>query len=117
MSDTGLIIFALCMVALPMFFLYVRLETDIDEKRIEMNYFPFLRKKIIWENVESARVVNYGTVGGWGIKHSPDHGTVYATGGDHGLAIKLKSGRKFVIGTQKKDELEAFLQKVSKVDS
>lgn len=112
MSDTGLIVFAVSMIALPLLFLWVRLETRIDDARIEFNYVPFMKMSVVWQNVESAQVLDYGTVGGWGIKHSSKYGTVYATGGDYGLAVKMKGGKKFVIGTQKKEELDAFLAKM-----
>ncbi len=110
MSDSGLIIFALCMYALPLLFLWIHLKTEINREKIKFNFVPFLSKSVEWSEVKSAIVLDYGFVGGWGIYQSSEHGTVYATGGRKGLAITTKNGRKFVIGTQKEAELKTFLQ-------
>jgi hypothetical protein len=111
MSDAGLITFAISMYSLPVLFRLIRIDTEIDNEHIKFNFVPFLKKSVAWSDVKSARVLDYGTVGGWGIKHSSKYGTVYATSGDIGLAIEMKSGSKFVIGTQNEDELKSFLEK------
>lgn len=54
--------------------------------------------------------VNYGFVGGWGIRPWTRYGTVYNTRGQEGLAIELKNGKKFLIGTQNQAELLNYLQ-------
>ncbi|MCZ4408420.1 hypothetical protein O3Q51_06345 [Cryomorphaceae bacterium 1068] len=111
MSDTGLIVFAVSMYTFPVLFGILRLDTTIDSESISFHFVPFLKKSFKWTNVESAKVLEYGTEGGWGIKHSSKYGTVYSTGGDYGMAVKMKDGRKFVIGTQKEEELKGFLEK------
>lgn len=103
MSDAGLITFAISMYSLPVLFWLIHIETEIDNEQIKLNFAPFLKK--------SVELVAYGSVGGWGVKHSKKYGTVYATGGDMGLAIEIKSGSKFVISTQNESELKAFLEK------
>lgn len=52
------------------------------------------------------KVINYGFVGGWGIRLWTKYGTVYNVSGNKGLFIKLKNGKTMVIGTQKSQELE-----------
>jgi len=111
MSDSGLIIFAVLLLALCALFGFIHLDTRIDKTHVKFTFIPFLKKSVEWKNIKSARVVDYGTVGGWGIKHSKDYGTVYATGGDMGLAIAMQNGDKFVIGTQKESELRTFLDR------
>ncbi len=115
MSDSGLIIFAAAMYALPVFFWMIRLDTRIDGDTISFSFMPFLKKSIKWKDTKSVELVEYGFVGGWGIKESRKYGTVYATGGEKGLAIEMDNGRKFVIGTQKEEELKAFLEKTGRV--
>jgi hypothetical protein len=95
----------------------MRLKTEIDQNEIRMSFFPFVKKRVSWSEVESAEIVNYGFVGGWGIRLWTEFGTVYNTKGNKGLAIELFNGEKFLIGTQKENELdkigkEARLQKL-----
>ena len=54
--------------------------------------------------------VHYGFVGGWGIRFFTAYGTVYNMRGTKGLAINLEKGKKFLIGTQKPDLLNQFIQ-------
>jgi len=68
---------------------------------------PFLKRSADWKNTKYVELVDYGG----GIKHSKKYGTIYATNGHKVLAIEMKGGYKFVIGTQNKSELEAFLEK------
>lgn len=110
MSDTGLIVFAVLMYLLPILFLFVRLKSKIDKETIELQFVPFMKKSVNWTDIATAEVVDYGFLGGWGVYHSSEHGTVYATGGKHGLAIKTKKGQKFVIGTRKESEMKTFLE-------
>lgn len=112
MYDTGLTIFAIVMYALPVLFWRFHLDTHIDEVHINFNFMPLLKKSVSWKDVKSAKVLNYGSVGGWGLKHSKKYGSVYSTGGEMGLAIVMNSGHKFVIGTQKENDLKSFLEKL-----
>ena len=54
--------------------------------------------------------LDYGFIGGYGIRLWTKYGTVYNTSGKIGLAITLNNGDKFLIGTQKSDELKLFLE-------
>ena len=42
-----------------------------------MSFIPFVKKRIKWTEIKKAEVVNYGFVGGWGIRLSIEYGTVY----------------------------------------
>lgn len=75
-----------------------------------MNFFPFANKVTPWAEIENAEVVNYGFVGGWGVRLGTRYGTVYNVKGNKGLAVQLKSGKKYLIGTQKPEELMTFLE-------
>lgn len=112
MSDSGLIFFALCTFGLLILFRFVRLKTEIDQREIRMRFTPFTRRQVKWSDVQSAQVVNYGFVGGWGIRLWTKYGTVYTTKGNKGLAIRLKNGKKFLIGTQKESELNKIIKKM-----
>ena len=114
MSDVGLIIFLILLLGVLLLFWLMRLKTEINQYEIRMHFFPFVKKRILWTAVESAEVLNYGFVGGWGIRLWTAYGTVYNIKGNKGLAIKLQNGKKFLIGTQKETELRKIIEKVNK---
>jgi hypothetical protein len=110
-SDTGLIIVSLFMLLMIILFFSMRLITRINQTGIEIRFIPFTRRKVKWSEVKKAEVINYGFVGGWGIRVFTRYGTVYNVGGKMGLYVELKNGKSFVAGTQKPDELKMFLEK------
>lgn len=110
-SDEGLVVFLLLMLALLGLFAFTSLHTCIDDTGIKMVFIPFKKKLVTWDQVEQLRVVNYGFVGGWGVRIWTSFGTVYNISGNKGLSIQLKNGRQFLIGTSKPEDLQAYLQK------
>lgn len=108
-SATSNLALSIPVFAIIILFLVMKLKTDIDENEIRMNFFPLVKRRVNWNEVKTAQVVNYGFVGGWGIRLWTGYGTVYNTKGNIGLAIELKNGKKFVIGTQKETELQKIL--------
>ncbi len=110
MSDLGLIVFSAFIFGIIALFWMMRLKTEIDQKEIRMRFTPFTKRNVQWKDIESAKVVNYGFVGGWGIRLWTKYGTVYNTKGNKGLAIELKNGKRFLIGTQKEAELEKLIK-------
>ena len=117
MSDISLLIFSIIMFSLVGLFLIMKLKTSIDKNGINMHFFPFIKKSVDWQQIKNVKVVNYGFVGGWGIRLWTKYGTVYNMKGDKGLAIALTDGNKFLIGTQKPEELTAILEKISPKNS
>ena len=111
MSDIGLIIFAIFIFSLLGLFILMKLKTNIDNDKIEMNFFPFVKKTTKWTDIKKAEVVNYGFVGGWGIRLWTKYGTVYNIKGNKGLAIELMNGKKYLIGTQKETEINEIVKK------
>ncbi|WP_297798579.1 hypothetical protein [uncultured Eudoraea sp.] len=114
MSDPGLIIFAVFVFGIIALFWFMQLKTRIDEREIRINFFPFVHKNVKWNDIKSAKIVNYGFVGGWGIHLWTQYGTVYNIKGNKGLAIELKNGKKFLLGTQKENELSEVIKKASR---
>jgi len=108
LSNIGLSIFSLVMLLFVLFFAGIRLRTRIDSQSIQMQFTPFLKREYKWTDIESAQIVNYGFVG-YGIRIGSKHGIVYNVNGNKGLALKLKNGKKLVIGTQQPEQLQGFL--------
>ena len=91
---------------------YMKLKTRISSFALQFFFTPiFISKTIRWEEIEYVELINYGFVGGWGVRFSLKYGTVYNVGGRMGLFIKLKSGQKLCVGTQKPEELRRMLAK------
>ncbi|MBX2871761.1 MAG: hypothetical protein KTR30_06670 [Saprospiraceae bacterium] len=116
MSDTGLLIFLLGMLAFDYGFWMLRLVTEIDSRTISINFFPLAKREIHWSEVKTYQIVDYGFVGGWGIRMGTKYGTVYNTKGKTGLALELRNGRRYCVGTQKEEELATFLQEMEQLN-
>ena len=106
-------ILALLIVGITGMTALLELRTEIDDQEIRIHFFPFLKKTFLWRDISKAEVINYGFVGGWGIRLWTKYGTVYNVKGKHGMAIILNNGKKYVIGTQKTEELKRVIAKKS----
>lgn len=103
-------------------FLFTKLETRIDEAGITIRFFPFQRVYyyVRWDEIESAHIRTYKPIreyGGWGLRFSFKNGKAYNVAGKHGLQLVLKSGSKFLIGTQNNEALAAYLNYLKKQHS
>lgn len=101
--------------AVNLFAFSIKLSTQIDEEGIQMFFFPLLKKSISWADVKSVKVIDYGFVGGWGIRFFSNYGTVYNIRGTKGMLVELNKGKTFVIGTQKEEELKKVLKSLGKI--
>ncbi len=110
LSNVGMILLMLFTTALLLFFFILKLQTKIDERGIQVRFFPLIKKDIKWSQITTTEVIDYGFVGGWGIRYFTKYGTVYNIKGKMGLLITLKGGKQFVIGTQRPEELKSFLK-------
>ncbi|MBT8178997.1 MAG: hypothetical protein KJO94_06635 [Eudoraea sp.] len=100
MPDWGLIVYAAGTAALVYFIYAINLRTWIHPDAIQVSFPPFFRKKrFSIREIASAEVVTYGFVG-YGLRISLKYGTVYNIKGNKGLAIIMKNGKKYMIGTQ-----------------
>ncbi|WP_291847317.1 hypothetical protein [Lutibacter sp.] len=111
-SLSGVIIILLVMLL----FIYLKLNTRIDEIGIHYQFYPFhLKYKTIpWNLISKCYLRKYDAIseyGGWGLKLSffKKRGKCVTTKGDTGIQLELKSGKKILIGTQLKEELQKTL--------
>ncbi|MBU2919718.1 hypothetical protein KO504_00060 [Winogradskyella psychrotolerans] len=100
------------------FIFFFKLTTRIDETGIHYKFFPFHwnLKNIKWNEINKAYVRTYdplGEYGGWGLKGgtlwNKAKGSAINVSGDIGIQLVLKSGKKLLIGTQKKNEAKSVL--------
>lgn len=99
------------LLLIVLLFLVLRLETIVSHDCVRMRYFPFLKRTFKWSNIESAEIIKYGFVG-YGIRLSTKYGTMYNVKGSQGLALTLKNGKKYLIGTQKPEELQRLVKEI-----
>lgn len=102
--------------ALVIFSIYgLKLKTKINEQGIFYGFWPFhlKMKNIAWIQIEKIYVREYNPIleyGGWGYKFSFNkHGKAYTTKGNIGIQIEFKDGKKMLLGTQKKVEVESII--------
>lgn len=98
---------------------FFKLKTKIDEKGIHYQFFPihFSLKTISWSEIKNVHIRKYDAIseyGGWGYKKGvlwkKDSGTSINVAGDTGIQIELKNGKKILIGTQKKNDINHVIE-------
>ncbi|MCH2214876.1 MAG: hypothetical protein MK086_06865 [Flavobacteriales bacterium] len=93
MSNSGLVVFSICMIALALIFVLIELRTTIDNNGISFQFFPFVKNSHSWSVIASAEVINYGFVGGWGVRWVNKYGTVYSVSGIKGCKSSSRMER------------------------
>jgi len=99
---------------LLIYFVYVRLYTILDSTGIYVDFKPFLRrKKWSWDEVQHIQIIKYGFLdyGGWGYRDGT-YGKGYTVQGYYGFQIHFKDGSKVLIGTQRPEEVQQFLDQI-----
>ena len=103
---SGLIFVALVAIL----FLFMKLKTRVDEIGIHYQFYPFhfSYKLIFWSSISKCYIRNYNAISeynGWGMKFSKKVKS-FTTKGNIGLQLELTNGKKILIGTQKKEEIQ-----------
>ena len=100
-----LIIIALALV------LFSSLTVVIWEDELEVRFGPgLIRKRFKLNEIESCKVIKNHWYYGWGIRLTP-HGWLYNVSGFYAVEIMLRTGKKYRIGTNVPQELEAAISK------
>lgn len=101
---------AIFSVVILLLALNTKLESHIDRNGISFRWSPFQKalKKISWREIAEANVIDYGFAG-YGRRVSQKYGNIHTVKGKKGLFIQLKNGSRYLIGTQKPDELRNIL--------
>lgn len=90
----------------------IELRTTITDDGVEVKFWPFSKRRIFKSEIRSMHVRSYspvGEYGGWGYRRGPA-GKAYNMMGNRGLQLELNSGEKILIGTQRPEELSAFVK-------
>lgn len=128
LSNTSPAIYFLMLVSVlgaSLIFWFMKLNTHIDSTGISVKFFVIFQSKNEWKwgEIQRAYVREYKPLleyGGWGIRYSWRNGRAYNVQGKTGLQLELKNGKKILIGTQQKEELNrvlAYLQEQYRIDA
>ena len=89
--------------------LFHSLTIEIGEHELRWRFGPgLIRKSVPLEEIISARPVRTNILEGWGI-HLTRHGWLYNVSGFDAVAIALRNGKHFALGTDEPQMLAARL--------
>lgn len=100
-------------------FASMQLKTRIDESGLTFSFLPLIgKRKYSNEQIQKLELIAYNSLfkfGGWGIRYNLNM-WAYNVKGGHGLVVHLKD-RKFLIGTQKPEELKNAVEQFNELKS
>ncbi|MHB1128013.1 MAG: PH domain-containing protein [Bacillota bacterium] len=96
---------------------FAKLTVSIDDDNIEIRFGPgVIRKKFPLKDIQSCHSVKNPWYYGWGIHWTPN-GWLYNISGSHAVEIRMKTGKKFRIGTDQPNDLKKAIQQSFKKKS
>ena len=106
----GLIVMGACIAT------FAILKVVINEDALEIRFgVGIIRKKFVLKDLESYQIVKNPWYYGWGIHRTP-HGWLYNVSGFYAVEIKMKTGKRYLIGTDVPNELgEAIQQSIKRI--
>ena len=91
--------------------LFHSLTVEITEGELRWRFGPgLIRKRVSLDQIVSVQAVRTNWLEGWGI-HLSRYGWLYNVSGFDAVAIKMKNGQHFALGTDEPEKLAAQLQK------
>ncbi|MEA3274042.1 MAG: hypothetical protein U9Q81_01820 [Pseudomonadota bacterium] len=122
MSNLGLVVanlFTLLVgVGLPVAILTTKLAVFVERTQLRVKFSYLANKRVPVSEIASFRVVNYSPIreyGGWGVRYSlKGKRWAYNVKGNIGVEIDLADGRKWLIGSQRPEELAEAIAKAKK---
>ena len=122
--NNGLLIFVTLGVwLLTLLFVFLRLETVIKQDGIYYRFLPFqwTYRNISWDRISKSFVRQYNPIieyGGWGLRIGLfGKGQAFNVSGNKGLQLVYDNGKKFLLGTQRPDEIERVLKQLGRLSS
>lgn len=110
-SDLEIMLIGLIPISIIALFRFIKLTTEIDSNLLSVCLFPFCSKSVSIRSIESIEFLTYKFVG-YGCRLGTEYGTVLNVKGNQGFQILTKNGDRFLVGTQKSDEIQALCAKL-----
>jgi hypothetical protein len=93
--------------------MFFRMTVTIDDARVRASFGPgFIYKQVPLSEIESCEPVRIKWWEGWGI-HLSRFGWLYNVSGWDAVAVRLRNGRRFAIGTDQPEELAAAIRRAA----
>lgn len=90
--------------------LFSSLTVEVADGRLSWRFGPgWLEKRVALGDIAAARPVKTTWLEGWGI-HYTRFGWLYNIAGFEAVAVELKNGKRFAVGTDEPDRLLSALQ-------
>jgi hypothetical protein len=121
MSDGLLTLATIATFLLTVLSLVLRLDTAIQQDGIYYRFLPFqwTYRKITWDRISKAFVRQYRPIteyGGWGLRIGLfGKGKAFIVSGNTGLQIVYDKGKKFLLGTQRPEEMKRVLKQLGQL--
>jgi hypothetical protein len=120
MSDAALmwigsLLVVICLVTavgVPWVIHALRLVTEVAPDGVFVRFIPLTKRRIGFEQIVSCEARTYRPIleyGGWGVRFWLS-GTAYNVSGNQGVQLRLASGRRLLIGSQRAEELARAIQ-------
>ena len=103
---------ALFGLGLPALLATFSVEVRVDRDGFDLIVRPFRSWRVRREEIEHAEAVSYRPIldyGGWGIRYGLGRGWAYSVDGHHGVLVRLTSGRTFLIGSRRAEDMAAAI--------
>jgi hypothetical protein len=90
--------------------LFSSLTIQITDRELRWQFGPgLIRKEVPLHEIESAEVIETTFLQGWGIHHT-SRGWLYNISGFHAVAVRLKNGKQFLLGTDEPERLQKAIR-------
>ena len=111
MSDTAIAIVGIVSIIFMGGFTYLfyvlKLIIEVRDDGLYIQFFPFSRQLISFDNIKTCEVRTYRPIkeyGGWGIRYGKK-GKAYNISGNKGVQLDFYKGKPLLIGSQKPEKL------------
>ena len=91
--------------------IFSSLTVSIDDQTLKISFGSgIIEKEFYLKEIESSKIVKNRLYYGWGIHITPK-GWLYNVSGFYSVQIKMKSGKRYLIGTDEPEKLKAVIEK------
>ncbi|WP_143736414.1 hypothetical protein [Moheibacter sediminis] len=113
------IIYWVVFLILPLviIFLSVNLKVEFNKNEIHYTLFPFVNKKLAWNEIDKYEIVKISPLGdfmGWGFRYSSKYGWSYILDTKYAIAIQKKNGKKLALSVKEGQEILSYLESIGK---
>ncbi len=118
LPDWGMLLMsAFIGLGVPALLLYSRMTLTVYDFGVEVEYRPFIKRRIFAGEITSADMVDYrglAEYGGWGIRFRllSYRNKAYTMSGHQGVMLKTIYGNEILLGTDRGDELLRAIQSI-----